>query len=264
MKKIVASVALATTAAFGANVADAALSADFTVKVEAPGVTNTTATDFDYFGVETFDGQSTGVSPSLTTTFGASPITGTYTNVNVIRADQYGGAGGSGNYAVAGINQTSQYSISFSDTGTNGINYFGFWLSALDSGNTVEFFNGGTSLGTFDPTNVLSYVSGNSAYNGNPFSPYQGQNGGQPYVFINFFLDTGTFDRIVFHQTNIGAGYESDNHTVGWSTSQNGGGTVIPGVPEPATWAMMILGFGLVGGVMRTRKNGAKVAFSQA
>jgi hypothetical protein len=25
-------------------------------------------------------------------------------------------------------------------------------------------------------------------------------------------------------------------------------------VPEPATWAMMILGFGLVGGVMRRRQ----------
>ena len=31
------------------------------------------------------------------------------------------------------------------------------------------------------------------------------------------------------------------------------GTVVVPSVPEPATWAMMITGFGLVGGVMRRR-----------
>lgn len=31
---------------------------------------------------------------------------------------------------------------------------------------------------------------------------------------------------------------------------------VVPGaVPEPATWAMMIVGFGMVGGVLRRRRN---------
>ncbi|WP_294044115.1 PEPxxWA-CTERM sorting domain-containing protein [Sphingomonas sp.] len=260
MKKIVASVAMAT-AVLGAGAAHASLSPDFTVKVEAPGVVNSTA-NFDYFGVETFDSQNTGIS-TFTSTFNGSPITGNYQNVNVIPANQYGGAGGSGDYAVAGISQTHSYSIDFSQTGQNGINYFGFWLSALDGGNTVEFFNGATSLGTFDPANVLSFVSGNNAYYGNPFAPFQGQNSGQPYVFVNFFLNSGTFDKIVFNQTNYSAGYESDNHTVGWF-KDTGGGTVIPGVPEPSTWAMMILGFGLVGGVMRTRKTATKVAFSRA
>lgn len=35
---------------------------------------------------------------------------------------------------------------------------------------------------------------------------------------------------------------------------------VTPSVPEPATWAMMIVGFGLVGGAMRRRKT--TVAFA--
>jgi hypothetical protein len=33
-------------------------------------------------------------------------------------------------------------------------------------------------------------------------------------------------------------------------------------VPEPATWAMMLLGFGLVGGAMRRRKSAAQLALA--
>jgi len=36
--------------------------------------------------------------------------------------------------------------------------------------------------------------------------------------------------------------------------------TVTGAVPEPATWAMMIAGFGLVGGAMRRRST--KVAYA--
>ncbi|MCW6530158.1 MULTISPECIES: PEPxxWA-CTERM sorting domain-containing protein [Sphingomonas] len=38
--------------------------------------------------------------------------------------------------------------------------------------------------------------------------------------------------------------------------------SVTPGVPEPATWTMMIIGFGAVGGVMRKRKVKTSVAYS--
>mgnify|MGYP002779053225 FL=1 len=37
----------------------------------------------------------------------------------------------------------------------------------------------------------------------------------------------------------------------------------IAGIPEPTTWAMMILGFGLIGGAMRSRKTvTTKVAYA--
>lgn len=38
--------------------------------------------------------------------------------------------------------------------------------------------------------------------------------------------------------------------------------TITAPVPEPATWAMMIAGFGLVGGAMRYRRGSAKIAFA--
>jgi hypothetical protein len=36
--------------------------------------------------------------------------------------------------------------------------------------------------------------------------------------------------------------------------------TATPGVPEPSTWAMMLIGFGAVGFAMRRRRNEGKTA----
>ncbi|HVF84272.1 MAG TPA: PEPxxWA-CTERM sorting domain-containing protein [Sphingomicrobium sp.] len=51
-------------------------------------------------------------------------------------------------------------------------------------------------------------------------------------------------------------------------TPPPGGGSPppVPGVPEPETWAMMILGFGFVGAVLRRRRRGSATepAFSPA
>lgn len=262
MRNFVAYIVLPTAATLGFSPAHAALP-DFTVTVEAPGVVNSNA-GFDYFGIETFDSRDYGID-TFWTNFNSSPIAGEYSGVNIMPADQFGGAGNTGRYAVAGLeNDIRSYSIKFSQPAEDGdsyqgINYFGYWLSALDAGNTVEFFNGGTSLGTFDPGDVLSFVGGQDAYFGNPFTGpdrQSRQNKNEPYVFVNFFLEAGTFDTIVFRQAAGSAGYESDNHTVGWYKETSG--TVIPSVPEPSTWAMMLLGFGCVGGLMRGRNKTAK------
>jgi len=58
-------------------------------------------------------------------------------------------------------------------------------------------------------------------------------------------------------------GYESDDHTVG-NFLTKGTGTIInippiDGVPEPAVWASMIIGLGMVGASSR-RRNRAVVA----
>jgi hypothetical protein len=58
---------------------------------------------------------------------------------------------------------------------------------------------------------------------------------------------------VVFFEDPLRGGYESDNHTVGYFTTQ--GGTVIPTVPEPSSWAMLALG--VVGmGAVRLRRRG--------
>ncbi len=117
----------------------------FKVSFEAAGVQNASTTALCAntgagpctIGVESFDTRAS--NASFTTNFGTgSAITGTYSGVPISAADQYGGAGGTGKYPAA--ISTAPYSVALTTTLTTGINYFGFWLSALDSGNQVAFY----------------------------------------------------------------------------------------------------------------------------
>jgi hypothetical protein len=231
---------------------------DIRYESETPGMQGTTAT-FSVGGVETFETHGTGSNIDFTTDFGtAGAIAGTYSHLQITGADQYGGAGGTGLYPVA-FNDTP-YSLSLTSTIPGGVNYFGYWLSALDAGNLVSFYSNDTLLFVFDPSDVLAAISNNpdpAAYYGNPNAPFAGKNSGEPYVFLNFFNDHGTFDRIDFSEApSFGGGYESDNHTVGHFLTKGTGTVVVQigSVPEPASWALMIAGFGLVGASLRRRR----------
>lgn len=251
---------LLTTAAAIAmmGIAGSAQADVFHVTIELPGVENSTAA-FSSSGTETFDSLGTGSGQSFVTDFGTDgAITGSYSGVDILGANQYGGSGGSGNFASTST--TSGYSLSLSTSNPEGINYFGFWLSALDSGNTLTFLREGTTVFSFTPTDVLALVSSLPDYFGNPDAPFTDQNSAQPYVFLNFYDTDNIFDQVVFSENPTVGGYESDNHTVGFFTEE--GGIPVPGVPEPASWALMIAGFGMVGASLRRRA--MTVAFSAA
>jgi hypothetical protein len=258
---------------------------EVTYESEGAGVQNSTST-FYIEGIETFDEQtatgpenntsSNGVASgaqTFTADFGLpGELSGTYSNVQVASYGTYGGAGGTGNFAVAP--QYTSYTLTLSANPTdfpNGITYFGFWLSALDSGNYVTFYDGSTKLFTFDPADVIAAVDANpdsSDYYGNPnykaADPAFGSNSdsGEPFIFLNFYATGGTqFTSIVFSQEG-GGGYESDNQTVGeWKTMS---GTQVPlmhsTVPEPAAWALMLIGVGAVGAVLRQRRRAVMAA----
>ena len=238
---------------------------------EAPGVQNTTAT-FTVGGVETFNSDPVHAYPStLTTSFGTSgpgsTISGVYSSqgkgIQINSADQYGGAGGTGNYIVAFPN--TPYSLKLSTDVAGGVNYFGYWLSALDPGNRVTFSDANNhTLFTFDPQDVINAIktsTTSSSYYGNPTGNFIGQDGGEPFVFVNFFDTTGSFGKVSFSEVNYGGGYESDNHTVGHYLTM-GQGTTVPlklssSAPEPESWTLMILGVGAVGAVLRRRRQAA-------
>ncbi|KPF78575.1 hypothetical protein IP88_03260 [alpha proteobacterium AAP81b] len=228
---------------------------------EAPGIQSSTST-FSAVGVETFSSRTPNndVYQTFATDFGGSGVfSGTYTNAEIRDADQYGGAGGSGPYAVAF--SSSGYSLDLTTTLPRGVNYFGYWLSALDGGNHVSFYSGNRLLFTFNPQDVRNAVNATAnpgAYFGNPNAAFTGQNTGEPYLFLNFYSNLRPFTRVVFTQTQ-GGGYESDNHTVGRFLTQSGTlipltGSTVGEVPEPASWMMLIAGFGLVGASARRRR----------
>jgi hypothetical protein len=56
--------------------------------------------------------------------------------------------------------------------------------------------------------------------------------------------------------------YQTLASTESSATSASGLGTVTSAVPEPATWGMMIIGFGLVGASMRYRRRATRVTFA--
>jgi hypothetical protein len=239
--------------------ATAAKADTFFLNYEAPGVQNTTAT-FSVSGVETFNEQPTGVGSGFTTDYGTGgAITGTYSGANGVQinsADVYGGAGGTGNYIVAF--GSTPYTLALTANPTldpQGINYFGYWLSALDAGNQVTFYRGGVEVGALSPADVIAKLGTSGAYYGNPNPPFQGGDSGEPFVFVNFYDMSGTFDQVVFTENPEVGGYESDNHTVGFFTH-------IGGVPEPSTWAMLLLGFAGLGiaSYRSSRQRGSAIA----
>ena len=224
---------------------------DWQITYEKPGVQNSTAS-FKLVGVETFDKRDVGDGTSFETDFGLKDgaIQGKYSSVQIGSADKYGGATGEGSYAVAFEKSPYQLTLTKTPDG-NGINYFGYWLSALDKGNTVTFFKGDKVVGEFDSSKVFESISGMKEYVGNPTKPFYGGNDSEPYAFVNFFDVNGSFDRIAFKEVNFGGGYESDNHTVGLFSD-------IPSVPEPETYALMLAGVAAIG--MKVRRRSATQA----
>lgn len=125
--------------------------------------------------------------------------------------------------ATTSINCVDDVYVNFS-SGVSGLSFIAVGDNNVGHNGDVRVFAGASLLGT---VNIIGDANG--------FSPY--------------LVDLGAFSGItrieIANITDLaGLGYDDFTFTVGGGAS---------GVPEPATWAMMLLGFGIVGSTMRRR-----------
>ncbi len=157
---------------------------------------------------------------------------GTFDQLNVIKADVYGGAPSDSSpigtpYAVEGIGKVATTALKLNESSS----YFGLYWSAGDSANDLKFYDKGVLVADFTTANLMSMLP--ESYYGNPIEkgPNSGKNSAEPYGFINFFGGANTsWDTIVFGNTQ-GSGFEADNYTVrseGWNAKTDG---ALPGTP---------------------------------
>lgn len=203
--------AVSTVGGLASVHADVVISYAEDPNAQSSSLSNTSVCDFDLLAT------GTNKHPAGT----AWSDVGTYKNYSIVAANQYGGAGGTGNYLV----QSTSSSLGGISKTTLTLNtpsaYFGLWWSAGDASNVMEFYNGTTLVAHFTTADLLKRLP--STYNGNPNN--RTQNTGEAYAFLNFFgAGTTTWDKIYF-SNNGTSGFESDNHTTrvaGWSLTNDG------------------------------------------
>lgn len=135
--------------------------------------------------------------------------------------------GSTGNYATSGPTDGIGV-LSLSSFGD--IDWISFIWGSIDAYNTLDVLDaGGGLLASFTGATVIA------AANGDQSDPATNR-----LVKLTFSgAERTSVDRLVFRSTQNA--FEFDNVAVG-------------AVPEPATWMMLLLGFGLIGGAMRSRK----------
>jgi hypothetical protein len=135
-------------------------------------------------------------------------------------------------FGAAEANDSSVLSV----TPGHEFNSLSFYLGSLDSYNSISFFNGNTLVKSYTGTDLTIP---------NPADGNQDGGDTNRRYFFTFGAADGV-NRVVFGTT--APAFEFDNIAA-----------AVSAVPEPATWAMMIFGFGFMGFMLRGRRreNGA-------
>lgn len=122
---------------------------------------------------------------------------------------------------------------------TKALGVFSFYWGSIDTYNKIEFLRGdGSLVQTFTGSAFAAPANGNQSASATNRRVTFGFTGAEAVKKVRFSNSP---------QTNA---FEYDT-------------LAIAGIPEPTTWAMMILGFGLIGGAMRSRKTvTTKVAYA--
>ncbi|MFS0770851.1 PEPxxWA-CTERM sorting domain-containing protein [Sphingomonas sp. 1P08PE] len=141
-----------------------------------------------------------------------------------------------------------------------------FTLSAVDSFSApllVSNGTGGAFSSVFGNPSSSFVDRGTVQYGPNVFGSYASFpsptpvnfSNGNNFLGIRATVGTDNYYGFVFTTNNIFKGY-------GFETTANTAITATTAVPEPATWAMMLLGFGMVGAAARYRRRSSNVTYA--
>lgn len=233
---------LATTAAF----AFAAVSANATIYTVFDDLTG---------GVADFNATVTGAGAVAT----ADQLTSIASGLSVDRGDyslsrNNGGWISDNGVYWSGSAQTSGSTIDISPSGT------GPGIGAIGSGVTFTFDEAVNAIG-FEVGDWGTCCQPSALFisfdDGAPIQVGLSQTwgdvfltDGQPVVFVAAFDDSGSFSKVQFWGDGFGE-YLVIGGTVRYALLGEG---TLPPVPEPATWALFISGFGLIGLAARRRR----------
>lgn len=138
-----------------------------------------------------------------------------------------------GDSTVAGADTTKYLTSGVGSVGlsfTNPMLYFGLLWGSVDTFNTLEFFNGATSVGTVTGSDVTASANGDQGINGT--------------YYVNI-VSNMMFNRVVASSTSYA--FEFDNVSYNTTAPPNR-------VPEPFTLGLLGLGLIAVGGLAKRRK----------
>ena len=167
------------------------------------------------------------------------------------------GSGYTFNSGAFGFPVTNQYDLlTQSINVSQGTSRTGSVLNIFITETDLPTLNGGTLMSSFTSntlTNATATISSyysatNALYGGTLLRSTAFPTPGASSA-TNVVSATGPFSLTTRYDIAFGAGFGNFNGTAN-----------ITAVPEPATWGMMIMGFGLMGGVLRRRST--KVAFA--
>jgi hypothetical protein len=171
-------------------------------------------------------------------------------------------------------------------TGANGVNVNGTYYDVtFEEGTCIGLFGGCTSSSNFDFQTSSSAVAAAAALLNQVFVDGPSGNFGSdpwltygcndlrycdvliPYGFTNGWGDNaavenwapGGVDTYGSCPECFGTSFDSNmgnDDTIVWAKFAPGAPVPVAGVPEPSTWALMLLGFGAIGAAIRSRHRG--------
>ncbi len=165
----------------------------------------------------------------------AAPFTASFTNADLVQGDL------AGFYAQPGFSDGSRYAAVFGNgnltiTSELAFRTVSFFVGSIDAGNIVELLDAtGSVLSSFTGTAFSADADGD-----------QGSLLTNRRVTISLTEGEASFAGVRFISAQNS--FELDN--------------VVFAVPEASTWALMLVGFGMVGAATRYRRRKTNVAFS--